>query len=321
MKDLFGHTPIPKHYNIRRPILAKMLHQVFCQSKMTGKRLVRMLYSEFEAVFDFLLLCKGARRGEKISLLFNPHRLEIPGIEKRSWVEAFNNHPTQADGLARACLSRLSTGQGKETRQLLYGIMAMNVNKAFYPFEFPPFIARRHFQSFQARSILDPCAGWGGRMIGAASVGAYYEAWEPSTKTYKGLVKLGEWLKGFETGFDFLVHHQPFEDGTVAREFDLAYASPPYFNTERYSDEPTDSANRYPTFDLWVERFYLPMIYKALERSKGGLVINIGCRRYDLRTPLNCFRVRQLPSLMTSKGGLGRRRTGGEAFFHIQSNT
>jgi len=312
---LFGKEVLPKQKKVSKEVLAGVFDSIFRSSKTTAQDLVRMMYSECEAAFDFLSLCLGERTGHKISMFFNPHRYDTPTIEKRSIVDAINNFPTQMDGLARAALFKL----GKcPNRELLYQILQLAINASQYVNEFPPAIARRHFLSFNAKRVLDPCGGWGGRMIGAASVGAYYEAWEPATKTYKGLLQLGKWLKRFETGFEFCVHPEPFEDAEAKDRFDLAYTSPPYYDTERYSEEPSNSFNRYPTFEEWLEGFYLPMVRKAVKTSRQGLIINIGTRRYDLKTPLEKrYRVREIPSGLSGAGGLGRKRKGKESFFHV----
>ena len=133
--------------------------------------------------------------------------------------------------------------------------------------------------------ILDPCAGWGGRMIGAASIpNTYYEACEPSTKTYDGLLKLGAWLKQLQPSFDFCVHKIPYEDFETNKKFDVALTSPPYYNTEHYSDEETNSLNRYKTFNSWVDGFYKTLILKTVDRlnDSGVFILNVGDRKYPL---------------------------------------
>ncbi len=78
-------------------------------------------------------------------------------------------------------------------------------------------------------------------MIGAASIGAYYEACEPCKKTYDGLLKLGSFLKNFDTGFDYKIHNIPFEDFNTNEKYDLSFTSPPYYDTEHYDNTETQS--------------------------------------------------------------------------------
>jgi DNA modification methylase len=55
---------------------------------------------------------------------------------------------------------------------------------------------------------------------------------------------------------------------------DLCFTSPPYFDTEKYSDEPTQSYIKYPTQDEWVDGFLRSTIencYTGLK--KGGYML------------------------------------------------
>ncbi len=61
------------------------------------------------------------------------------------------------------------------------------------------------------------------------------------------------------------------------RSVDLIFSSPPYFKLERYSSEPTQSYQRYPTYDAWKDRFLYPLLAAShrLLRPDGLLVINL----------------------------------------------
>lgn len=62
-----------------------------------------------------------------------------------------------------------------------------------------------------------------------------------------------------------------------ARTFDLVFSSPPFFDTEYYSDDSTQSVIRYPEYVRWVDGFLRVIIAQAhrLLRSKGFFVINV----------------------------------------------
>jgi hypothetical protein len=160
-------------------------------------------------------------------------------------------------------------------------------------------------------------------MIGAASRGAHYEAYEPCALTHAGLVELGQWLQQFKTGFTFTLHRQPFEDADLPDDsYDIALTSPPYYDTEHYSDEPTQSAIRYTTFQAWVAGFYRPLIDKTMAALKPGaeFILNIGDRRYPLSAELRKmpFAVAECRQYLSGKGGL-RTAENGEKFFSIRN--
>ena len=310
-------TPVPKAKIPNKEAL-KLVFLDKLPKKVTAKQLANHLCTYEEAVCSFIDLCRGeSKRGMLISLLFNPHRLDTRTCGAPSVVEAWGTKEGFRKGLSRMMSYDAHKG-GLHPRYVMYHAIQVGVNGISCPTEFPPNVARDHFKSFGASRILDPCAGWGGRMIGAASLGAYYEGWEPSTRTFDGLNRLGTWLKKFETGFDFKLHCQPFEDAHVKGKFDLAYTSPPYYDTEHYApDEATNSMNRYKTFDAWLEGFYLPMVDKAL-RASGRFCLNVGCRKYDLLSPLKEFGFREIPTRLGGRAGLGKKSEGKESFYLIQ---
>jgi len=310
MLDLFGNE-ITEKKGIDRDILTNVFIQAIYGIK--EEELVSMLYSKYEAVIDFSRLCNGDKTGEKISMLFNPHRYATATKESRSIIDSFEN-VSFLSGLARASIFK----EGK-VKELLYQVLQLGINGIQYVNEFPPYIARDYYTQYKAKRILDPCAGWGGRMIGAASIGAYYHGFEPSTKTYKGLIELGNFLKLFKNGFDFHIENIPFEDANISDFYDVALTSPPYYDTEIYSEEETNSCNRYKTFDSWCSGFFIPMIEKALSHSKV-FIINVGSRKYDLKTILlsNFINTKEIGSKLSGSGGLGKINEGKEAFYIIK---
>lgn len=308
MEDLFG-DPILKPAIIDRDTLT----DIFIQNikNIDEKDLVLMLYSKYEAIIDLYKLCGGMKAGEKISMLFNPHRYSTPTKDSISIIEGFKKD-TFLSGLARASLFK----EGK-VKELLYQVLQLGINGVQYVNEFPPYIARDFYISYNAKIILDPCAGWGGRMIGAASVGSFYHGFEPSIKTYKGLIELGKFLKSFKTGFDFFIENKPFEDAELSKKYDLALTSPPYYDTELYSQEETNSYNRYHTFDEWCAGFYIPMIDKVMKFT-DKFILNIGCRRYDLKNPIK-YPMKEIRSKLSGSGGLGKSSDGKESFYLLKN--
>jgi len=308
--DLFGNPVVGKKL-IDRAILEKALMDTL--RGVDADTLVSMMYSKYEAIIDFARLCNGDKTGEKISMLFNPHRYNTATHNSASIIAGFKKD-SFLSGLARATLFKES-----KVKELLYQVLQLGINGVQYVNEFPPIISQKFCELFGARSILDPCAGWGGRMIGAASIGAFYHGFEPCTKTFDGLVSLGCFLKLFDTGFDFVVENTPFEDCALSAEYDLALTSPPYYDTELYSDEPTNSCNRYNTFTEWENGFYIPMIEKTVKHSKY-FIINVGTRRYDLKSVLfeRFNNTKEIESALSGAVGLGREESGKERFYLLK---
>jgi DNA modification methylase len=71
--------------------------------------------------------------------------------------------------------------------------------------------------------------------------------------------------------------------------FDFAFTSPPYFDTEIYSDEKTQASNRYKTLEEFNKKFLEKLIVKTIKALKpnGCFVINIGGSQYRFDQVIN----------------------------------
>ena len=93
---------------MQRDILHKAL--VSITKDRTLDDLVKLFYNEFDAIEDFDKLCRGISAGKKISLLFNPHRLDTPTITSKTTVYEALKDDHLLDGFARMVCYDLSVG-------------------------------------------------------------------------------------------------------------------------------------------------------------------------------------------------------------------
>ena len=110
--------------------------------------------------------------------------------------------------------------------------------------------------------------GWGGRLLGflSSSNTKHYIGTEPSSKTYKGLLQMSEEFSYINKKVD--IYKQGSEEYLPNKSsLDLCFTSPPYFDTEKYSDESTQSYKKFPTQDEWVNGF----LRKTIENCYYGL--------------------------------------------------
>ena len=320
--DLFGED-ITRKQPMTREELFETLKANF--KDMTLMELVGLLTTPFEEVIEYYNLSGGHRAGQRISLLFNPHRLQVRSItSERSIFEAFKTD-NFLSGLARAILFKQGSGNLK---RLLYDTIQLGINGVQYINEFPPHVARDTYLQYgvtKTSKILDPCAGWGGRMLGASVVTDSYDGFEPSTETFLGLHKLKLFIQSMNKDFNPNISIDCFEDAVVKKDYyDVALTSPPYYDTEEYSDEETNSLNRYETFDKWCEGFYIPLIQKTMDALKDGrfFIFNIGSRKYPLNAVLidtfgKTYKISKGTQRLSNSSGLGKKGEG-ETFYTIQ---
>jgi len=256
-------------------------------SVVSALQLVQGVISRSMAMGQFNKLCKGKDTGYYISALFNPHRFETRcGRSKYSLVEAQN--------VADFRRIRAQHMAKYHDVDILPNFWIKYASIGFagvqLAFEFQPSIARDIYLKYcpVGGRVLDPCHGWGGRVVGwlSANLKGHYVGFDPSTRTHQGVANLIDFLKQSETKSTAESICLPFEDAELEKEsFDLALTSPPYFDTEQYADEETQSCKRYPTYDEWVVGFLEPLIIKTMTALKntGKFILNIGNVRYTIK--------------------------------------
>ena len=237
------------------------------------------------AMAQFNRLAQGGKDGYYISALWNPHRLATDALGGGNFIDACTDPKFQRVGAG------WMVGADRVTHPSHYikGSTVGWAGRGQLVGEFRPEIARDIYLKFckPGDRVLDPCHGWGGRVIGwlAADLGGHYVGFDPGSQTSAGWCEMVAFLKQSATTSTAENHCLPFEDSNLEPEsFDFALTSPPYFDTEKYSGEKTNSLNRYKTIKTWTEGFYRPFILKTLDALKPGCVflLNVGNKKYPL---------------------------------------
>ena len=143
---------------------------------------------------------------------------------------------------------------------------------------FRPSVAKYIYNTYGNKGVVwDMSSGFGGRLLGfLASDCKKYIGTDPSTPTYNGLLEM---KKDYEyVGKDIELLCQGSETYVPEENsLDLCFTSPPYFDTEKYTDEETQSYKKFPKTDLWLDGFLKKTIencYIGL-KDDGYLIINI----------------------------------------------
>ena len=154
---------------------------------------------------------------------------------------------------------------------------------------FRPMAARAIIESHspEGGTVVDFCAGFGGRLLGCLASARHYVGIDPSSAQVAGLRSMYAVLKGISLSTAEF-HHVCAEDflpSLPAFSADLVFSSPPYFDIECYGTETTQSVFRYPNYAEWRDRFLTTVIretYRILRRG-GFFAINVSnTRRWPL---------------------------------------
>jgi hypothetical protein len=136
---------------------------------------------------------------------------------------------------------------------------------------FPPMKAKAIYEQFTPKNgvILDYAHGFGGRLLGALSSKNDYKyiGIDPNTETSANVQRLGEIVESVTGRKDsFELHCIGSEEYAGAdNSVDFAFSSPPYFNLERYTEEETQSYNKFDEVEAWLEGYVRPTV-KMLKR-------------------------------------------------------
>lgn len=130
--------------------------------------------------------------------------------------------------------------------QLISGLSAMRHTISF----FKPILAASIYKHFlgdiNEPTVIDPCAGFGGRMLGFKSIypNGKYIGIEPNKETY---IELKELSKNFT---NIELYNCKLEDYAGIKKCDLTFTSIPYFDVETYSNN-----TKYNSFNDWKNIF------------------------------------------------------------------
>ena len=166
------------------------------------------------------------------------------------------------------------------------------VSGARMPADFPAALSKKLISEYcpkENAKIIDPCHGWGGRLIGfllSSLSQSSYTGVDPSPDANRALEEIKKTITPYitEEKKTIILINKPFEDVTLEDDFyDFSLTSPPYFDTESYAGEES-SRLRYDDYARWVESFYKPLInniYKSL-KNNAYFILQVGSQRYPL---------------------------------------
>jgi 16S rRNA G966 N2-methylase RsmD len=146
---------------------------------------------------------------------------------------------------------------------------------------FRPTAAKAIIETFSKNDdhILDFCAGFGGRLLGAMALKRHYVGVDASKDQITGLYELQNHIKNYSEGTSefFCESAEDFLPQLESNSFDMVFTSPPYFNLEKYCIDRSQSYLRYENYEEWKNKFMYQLIIQSgrLLKTKGFLVLNV----------------------------------------------
>lgn len=233
-------------------------------------------FSDEELTKDWGKLCNtvefktGAqfKPGMKLCQHFFPNFFSIKSADGKSFESAWKDYDTM-DKVREWGLTGMSQLWLSWIRRAVY-MTAGLPNSSFYRPHFSRQVAMMTGKA--SGHIFDPCAGWGGRMLGAISFGWKYTACEPNKETYDNLMRLVDFLDAHDR---VTIHNCPAEEYAHTKKYDVVITSPPYYNLEVYEESTKQSYNKFPTYAEWRDSWLEPLIETCLTQLVGLSAWNV----------------------------------------------
>ena len=181
----------------------------------------------------------------------------------RSIVEAFNDDNIFIDVLKNR-MGWCTSNEGGQTRPYVFSIYDKMIiqgirssAKGYGVSNFRPMVARYFALKYKAKNILDYSAGWGARMLGCCSV--------DSVKKYTGIDPLtadniNQMIDDLNLNNIAHVIKGCSEDNKIYNnlndDYDLVISCPPYFTLEKYSNDNSQSYNKFNNYKDWINEYW-----------------------------------------------------------------
>lgn len=212
---------------------------------------------------------------------FHRHAIAVKCNGHRSVAEAFSDDEFLKKTI-RKCLKRSGSMNDNHFRETI-----RNMAGTQKPSNFRPMAAASVYRTIAAAAgraveAWDMCGGFGGRMLGAAASESVskYHCNEPCAATRSGLTEAAAAITDFAPWCSITIDGRPAEESPTG-SWDVCFTSPPYWDTERYSEEPTQSCVRYKTYSEWLDGFLRRTVEIAVAglRGDGLLVLNVAATK------------------------------------------
>jgi 16S rRNA G966 N2-methylase RsmD len=199
---------------------------------------------------------------------FFTHRFRIKAkVHRWSHYDAWNT-PEQREIIYKVAMKLKKLPRDLITDNHLRSAMEMNYNSVN---QFKANIAKHLYKEYNATKVLDFCAGWGGRLLGAMSLDIDYTGIDTNNLPYP------EIIDKYHTLGNCKVIISKAEDIDYSKiDYDFVFTSPPYENLEVYENMPI--------YKDFYKEFYEPVLKNTWKHL-----------------PMNCYYVLNIPEKMVEK--------------------
>jgi len=154
---------------------------------------------------------------------------------------------------------------------------------------FRPLMAVEVYAKFKPSVVLDPCAGWGGRAVGAAVCGENVQYFGIDVNQslripYQNMCAFLNSRCKSKIGLSHRIHMTiadavTYDYSQIEPRYDMVFTSPPYYFIEKYNHNKTYSNSK----DEMDQEFYIPLFSNTFLHllSGGCMALNVNREIYE----------------------------------------
>ena len=110
-------------------------------------------------------------------------------------------------------------------------------------------LMRQVIEKYNIKSVYDPCAGWGERMMTCGKLGVSYEGCDINSELFDGYKKLYDLIDGFKP----VLHNNDSANQLITGAADAIITCPPYKGIEVYSENGAENLSDEDFAAWWGE--------------------------------------------------------------------
>ncbi len=218
--------------------------------------------------------------GLALAWSYHPHAFNVRCNDSKSPYDVFNDKEIFGNGIRKTLKGSFFKkrsyedlrNNSEQTKQVIRGILR-RVTGSQMVSNFRPVTASALYKVFtdEGDTVWDMSCGWGGRLLASIKADVNYIGTDPNSMTQKGLNQMSQTFGNSARTIELhTIGSEEFRP--TKNSLDFAFTSPPYFDTEKYSDtETTQSYLKYSNINSWKENFLrktLDNVYYGLKQNK-----------------------------------------------------
>lgn len=198
----------------------------------------------------------------------------------KSIYDIWNDHESRSKLLDQ---TRLRNRGGRTAAGNIFECFRINTGSVVM---FKSTTAKYLYAKYGAKKVLDPTAGWGGRMLGAWSLGIDYTGIDTNIELKPAYDNMMKYLNNYDNDEYFetsrgnlnMIWQSCLDVDFSKIDYDFVLTSPPYINMEIYQH-----MTPWPNKDSFYTDFFLPLWKKSLDNidTNGHVCYNISPKMYQ----------------------------------------